>query len=121
MLVVDTLGFNGRGGFPGGVARSDKAHIVERFKLEESGKVLSDLLTMEDPVNLAKPWTTTMKFDRRPDTEERFEVSCDVDLEALKTVDLKSLKDADPEVARLLDPAERGDDPALQFTPKPAP
>ena len=32
----------------------------------------------------------------------------------LKGVDLYIAKDADPEVARLLDPARRGDDPALQ-------
>jgi len=120
-LVVDTVAFNDRGGFPGGVPRSDKAHLVERFTLEDGGKVLADQLTMEDPVNLAQPWTTTLKFDRMADTEERFEVTCDVDLEALKTVDLNAVKDADPEAARLLDPAKRGDDPALKYAQKPAP
>jgi hypothetical protein len=50
-----------------------------------------------------------------PDTEERFEVTCDVDLDSLKAIDLPSLKDADPEVARLLDPDQRGTDPALKI------
>ena len=114
-LVVDTVGFNARGALLGGVPRSDQAHIVERFSLSADGKTLSDTVTMQDPKVLAKPWTTTLMFDRMADTEERFEVSCDVDLDAFKTLDLASLKDADPEVARLLDPDQRGTDPALKI------
>ena len=114
-LVVDTVGFNGRGALLGGVPGSDQAHVLERFSLSPDGKTLSDKVTMEDPKMLAKPWTVTLVFDRMADTEERFEVTCDVDLDAFKAVDLASLKDADPEVARLLDPDRRGADPALKI------
>ena len=119
-LVVDTVGFNGRGRGLGGLPQSTEDHVVERFSVSDDNKVLTDDITIEDPVILAKPWSGQMKFDRKPNTEERMEVTCDVDLEYLKTMDLNALKDADPEVARLLDPATRGDDPALQFMKKPA-
>ena len=39
------------------------------------------------------------------------------DLDAFKTLDLPSLKEADPEVARMLDPATSAADPALKFVP----
>jgi hypothetical protein len=112
-LVVDTIGFNDRGTLLGGIQRSDKAHIVERFTVSPDGKALTDEVRMEDPGVLAKPWTTKLVFDRMADTEERFEVACDVDLDAFNTVNLKALAGADPEVDRLLDPARRGTDPAL--------
>ena len=114
-LVIDTIGFNGRGALLGPVQKSDKTHVVERMSWSADGKVLTDQLTMEDPVSLAKPWTTTLVFDRMADTEERFEVWCEVDLDAFKTLDLPSLKDADPEVALMLDPDKRATDPALKI------
>jgi hypothetical protein len=114
-LVVDTVGFNGRGSFPGGVPASEQAHIVERFSVSRGGKVLTDDLVMTDPVNLAQPWTTALKFDREPATEERIEVVCEPDLDALKTLDLNALKDADPEVAHLVNPETRPTDPALKI------
>jgi hypothetical protein len=112
-LVVDTIGYNDRGALLGGIRRSEKAHTIERFTVSPDGKSLTDEVRMEDPEVLAKPWTTKLVFDRMPDTEERFEVACDVDLDAFNTVDLKSLAGVDPEVDRLLDPARRGTDPAL--------
>ena len=119
-LVVDTAGFNDRGTLLGGIQRSDKAHMVERFTVSPDGKALTDEVRMEDPAVLAKPWTVKLVFDREPDTEERFEVACDVDLDAFNAVDLKSLAGADPEVDRLLDPDRRGTDPALKIA-KPEP
>lgn len=116
-LVVDTVGFNGRGALLGPVPKSEKTHLIERFTWSADGKVMSDQITAEDPTTLVKPWTTTMVFDRMADTEERFEVWCEADLDAFKTLDLESLKDADPEVARMLDPNERASDPALKFAP----
>lgn len=112
-LVVDTVGFNDRGTLLGGIQRSEKAHIVERFTVSADGKAMTDEVRMEDPQVLARPWTTKLVFDRLPDTEERFEVACDVDLDAFRQVDLKSLAGADPEIDRLLDPTRRGTDPAL--------
>ncbi len=114
-LVVDTVGFNGRSSFPGGVRASEQAHIIERFSVSGDGKVLTDQILMTDPVSLADPWTLVLKFDRMPDTEERFEVTCEPDLDAIKTLDLESLKDVDPDVARLLNPDTRPTDPALKI------
>lgn len=116
-LVVDTIGFNGRGGLPGGAPKTEKTHVIERFTMSANGKTLTDVMTVEDPLTFVRPWTTTLVFDRMPDTEERFEVWCEVDLDAFKTLDLNALKDADPEVARLLDPNERPTDPALKIAP----
>jgi hypothetical protein len=119
-LVVDTVGFNGRGSEPGVFPRSDKAHLTERFTLSPDGQTLTDQVTVEDPVMLTAPWTVSLKYDRKPATEERMEVVCDVDLEALKRTDLQALKAVDPEVARLLDPEQNGSDPALRIpAPKP--
>jgi hypothetical protein len=120
ILVVDTAGFNDRGTLLGGIQRSEKAHMVERFTVSPDGKALTDEVRMEDPAVLAKPWTVKLVFDREPDTEERFEVACDVDLDAFNAVDLKSLAGADPEIDRLLDPDRRGTDPALKIA-KPEP
>ena len=113
-LVVDTIGFNGRGTLPNGVPKTEQTHIVERFTWSADNKVMTDTFTDTDPAVLAKPWTTEIRFDRMANTEERFEVWCEPDLEAFKTLDLAKLKDADPEVARLLDPDERASDPALK-------
>jgi hypothetical protein len=116
-LVVDTIGYNGRGTLLGGVAKSVDTHVAERFSWSPDGKVMTLNITMQDPVSLAKPWTTQLVFDRMANTEERFEVWCEPDLDAYKTVDLNAVKDADPEVARLLDPNERPTDPALKIAP----
>jgi hypothetical protein len=86
-LVVDTIGFNGRGPLLGGLQKSVQTHLVERFTWSRDGKVMTDTLTVEDPVSLLKPWTVSLVFDRMADTEERLEVWCEVDLEAFKRAD----------------------------------
>ena len=116
-LVVDTVGFNGRGTLPGNVPKSEDTHLIERFTVAPDGKTLDIQMTAEDPHNLVKPWTTHLVLNHMPPTEERFEVWCEPDLDAFKTLDLNALKDADPEVARMLDPDERASDPALKFAP----
>ena len=110
-LVVDTRGFVQRGHLMGSIPRTTRTHTVERLSTSPDGKTLSVQITVEDPSSLTEPWTTTLKFDRKPATEERFEVWCDADLEAFNTLDLKALKDADPEIALLLDGANT--DPAV--------
>jgi hypothetical protein len=116
-LVVDTVGLDGRSGFPNDIPASTQAHIVERFSVSADRKVLTDHVVMTDPKSLLKPWIVDLKYDRMPDTEERFQVMCEPDLDALKTLDLEALKDADPEVARLVDPNLRPTDPALKIAP----
>ncbi len=101
-LVVDTVGFIDRGPLLGKVPRTLQTHTVERFTVSADGKTLSNQITIEDPSSLLEPWTTTLKFDRKPNSEQRFEVWCDADLEAFKTLDLSALRDADPEIALIL-------------------
>jgi hypothetical protein len=110
-LVVDTQGFVGRGQLLGSVPRTETTHLVERFSLSADGKTLTDKLTITDPASLTEPWTTTLAFDHRPNTEQRFEVWCDADLEAFNRLDLNALKDADPEVGLLTNGSET--DPAV--------
>lgn len=120
VLVVDTIGFNGRhshrGNWLGGVPRSEQAHLIERFSISDDGKVLTDEITTIDPVTLREPWTVTLKFDRMPDTEKRIQIECETDLDAFNSLDLQALKNADPEIARLLDPELRASDPALKYS-----
>lgn len=118
-LVVDTVGYNGRqshrGNWFGGIPRSEDAHTIEKFSLSPDGKVMTLEITTIDPKTFVKPWTTTVKFDRQPETEERFEVTCEVDLDAYNAQDLKALSEVDPEVKRLFDPDLRESDPALRI------
>ncbi len=118
-LVVDTVGYDGRSTWPNDIPASEQGHLVERFSVSANGKVLTDHLVMTDPKTFTKPWIIDLKYDRLPDTEERFQVSCEVDLDALKTLDLEALKDADTEVARLVDPNLRATDPALKIAAQP--
>ena len=114
-LVVDTIGYDGRSTWPNDIPASEQGHLVERFSVSADGKVLTDHLVITDPKTFVRPWVLDLKYDRMPDTEERFEVSCEPDLDALKTPDLEALKDADPEIARLVDPNLRATDPALKI------
>jgi hypothetical protein len=119
VLVVDTVGFLDRGNFPGNVPTTGTSHLIERFSWSRDGKVMTNTLTVEDPATLTRPFTSQIIFDKMADTEERFEVWCEPDLDAFATLDLQKLKAADPDVARMLDPATRASDPALKFVPQP--
>ncbi|MEO6376943.1 MAG: hypothetical protein ABIO37_02860, partial [Caulobacteraceae bacterium] len=107
VLVVETKGLSDRGSLPGGVPRTTKTSVTERFHLENGGKLLIDEMTFEDPVTLTKPWTVALKYDRMPEDSERFEAVCEPDLDALKAVDLKALAEIDSEAARMLDPTKQ--------------
>ncbi|NKB37736.1 MAG: hypothetical protein GKR93_11280 [Gammaproteobacteria bacterium] len=74
-LVVESIGFldksnlygnrpNNESVFPG-----PKMHVVERLHLEDNSKVMVNQRTITDPKNFAKPWTTTSRYERRPDWE----------------------------------------------------
>ena len=112
-LVIDTVGYIGRGPLIGQVPRTTTSHVTERFTLSPDGQTLTNQLKVEDPQALLEPWTATLVFDHKPNTEERFEVWCDLDMEALKATDLEGLKDVDPEIAILLDGSTT--DPAVKI------
>jgi hypothetical protein len=103
-LVVTTIGLNDRGSLGSGVPRSPTAKIVEKFRLANGGKTLTDELTVTDPAVLTAPWTFTLRYTRMPPDSERFEAVCEPDLEALKLVDLQKARLYDEEANRLVDP-----------------
>ena len=107
VLVVDTVGFNDRATLLGGVPRTPKAHIVEKFHVSADGQTMTDTMTMEDPTVLAAPWTVDLIYKRMPADTERLEAVCEADIDALNKLDLNAIKDVDSEAARLANPALR--------------
>lgn len=84
VLVVDTVGLNGRARAMNGVGAnaqvssedakprmpsSDALHLVERFKLVANGELLEDELTINDPKAYARPVVLKHYFQRRPDID----------------------------------------------------
>jgi hypothetical protein len=67
-LVVDTTALNkdtliNEAGDP----HSDKLHIIERWSKSKDGKVLTDLLTIDDPGAYSKPWSIAYTYYWRPE------------------------------------------------------
>ena len=72
-LVVDTIGFHPTRGItslPGGGFKTDKSHLVERYRLLESGDVLSVTFTWTDPTVFAAPHSYEFHYNRLPSTYE---------------------------------------------------
>ena len=65
-LVVDTIGLNDKTHADRfGTPHSDRMHVVERYSLTPDRKRLNVLLTVDDPVAFAVPWSA--RADYRPD------------------------------------------------------
>lgn len=72
-LVVDTIGFHASRGvtsLPGGGFKTDKSHLLERYRLLENGDVLSVSFTWTDPTVFAAPHTYEFRYNRLPSTYE---------------------------------------------------
>lgn len=72
-LVVDTVGFHATRGvtsIPGGGFKTDKSHLVERYRLLENGDVLAATFTWTDPTVYAAPHTYEFRYRRLPTTYE---------------------------------------------------
>jgi hypothetical protein len=84
VLVVDTVGTNGRARAANGVGSnarassidddprfplSEELHLVERMRLVASGELLEDELTIEDPRFYTAPVVLKHYFQRRPDID----------------------------------------------------
>jgi len=78
-LVVDTVGFVGGGGTPGGGRVGKNTHAVERFKLIEGGKKLLVQSTWDDPAIYTKPHTYEMEYYRSEPGTYAFEETCHAD------------------------------------------
>jgi len=80
-LIVDTIGFHpadGRLLIPGGGFRTEKSHLVERYKLLKSGAVLSVTFTWTDPKVFLTPHTYEYWYSKVPARyEPRPAVACD--------------------------------------------
>src|SRR4029078_2122089 len=79
-LVVDTIGFHRTRGIttiPGGGYRTDKSHLVERFRLI-GDHVLSGTSTWTDKTVFAAPQTYEFRYYRLPASyEPRAGLPCD--------------------------------------------
>ena len=72
-LVVDTVGFHAARGItsiPGGGFKTDKSHLVERYRLLDNGNVLSVTFTWTDPTVFAAPHSYEFHYRRLPATYE---------------------------------------------------
>ncbi len=58
---------------------SATTQITEKYKVVEDGKGLVIEMTFEDPNVLAKPYTTSIHYDRLPVGSQRWEYVCDVE------------------------------------------
>jgi hypothetical protein len=73
-LVVDTIGLSTKTFVDNyRTPHTEQLHVVERFKLTEGGKMLEDLIMVEDPGVFTTPWSALQRFryeHRGPMTED---------------------------------------------------
>jgi len=79
ILVVDTIGFVGGGGTPGGGRVGKNTHLTERFKLIEDGKKLSVQSTWEDASIYTKPHTYELQYYKSEPGTYAYEETCHAD------------------------------------------
>jgi hypothetical protein len=77
-LVIDSTNFKAAKIYldASGLPASDKLHLVERVRLTDGGRVLEDLITVEDPVIFTGPWSARLTFARRDDIRVRPDWVC---------------------------------------------
>jgi hypothetical protein len=81
-LVVDTVGLNDKTVIDrNGITHSEALHVIERLSLADGGKLLRDLITVDDPKTFTKPWSYTIEYNRRPDLR-LMEYVCDNNIDA---------------------------------------
>lgn len=78
-LVVDTIGFVGGAGTPGGGRVGPKTHLVERFQLRDSGKVLAVTFTWTDPSIYLSPHTYELTYHKSDPGTYAYEEYCHAD------------------------------------------
>ena len=76
-LVIDTVGFRGFAGVPGGGRRGPKTHLTERYQIADNGMQLLVTFTWDDPSIYTKPHTYQLHYYRMPGSTYAFEDSCD--------------------------------------------
>jgi hypothetical protein len=64
-LVIDTIGLNERTTIDNfRTPHTDKLHVVERWRLVESGKQLEVLIRIDDPDTFYQPWSAIQRYRR---------------------------------------------------------
>ena len=76
-LVIDTVGFRGFAGVPGGGRRGPKTHLTERYQIAGNGAQLQVTFTWEDPTIYTKPHTYQLHYYKMPRSTYAFEDACD--------------------------------------------
>ena len=64
--MIDTLGFRGFAGVPGGGRRGPETHLTERYRLADNGQRLVVSFTWDDPTIYAKPHSYDLNYYRMP-------------------------------------------------------
>jgi hypothetical protein len=75
-LVVDTIGYNGRGSVIMAAAASKQLHTVTRFWKDDSGKRLEYQTYIDDPVNLTKPASLPVAYAQWTPDHKIYEEHC---------------------------------------------
>jgi hypothetical protein len=76
-LVVDTIGLNDKTLIDNyGTPHTDKLHVVERFRIIDSGKTLEVLIRVDDPDAFNQPWSARQRFRRVADRGPLIEEPC---------------------------------------------
>ena len=65
------------------IPHSDAMTTHEVYSLSADGQTMTDVLTINDPKTLAKPWVLKYQWHRAPRETEAFEGECHVDLKFL--------------------------------------
>ena len=92
--MVDTIGLNDRTFVDNyRTPHTDKLHVIERFKLIDSGKTLQDTIRVEDPGAFTTAWTAIQQWKRtnRGPIEED---NCAENNENLFTYDVRPIPQA---------------------------
>ena len=77
-LVVDTIGFNERTFVDNyRTPHTDQLHVVERFKIMNSGKTLRVFITVDDPGAFNMPWSAIQHWRRISRQRPLMEDVCD--------------------------------------------
>jgi len=64
-LTADTIGLSTRTFVDNyRTPHTDRLHVAERFKLIDGGKMLEDLITVDDPGAFTMPWSAVQRFRR---------------------------------------------------------
>ena len=65
-LVIDTIGFRGFAGVPGGGRRGPNTHLTERYQMVDNGQRLVVSFTWDDPTIYTKPHSYELNYYKMP-------------------------------------------------------